>query len=141
MTELRIGDADREAAVRALGEHYAAGRLTKEEYDERAGIAWTAKTNSVLWPLFADLPRPQAGPRPHTASAARRPHNERRGLWLGVGVFPVLVGLIALVVFAGAEEKPPVLILLGIFWLLWAKTSHLARRAERRQRWDGSRRR
>ena len=34
--ELRIGDAEREAAVTALGEHYAAGRLTKEEYDERA---------------------------------------------------------------------------------------------------------
>ena len=34
--ELRIGDDDREAAVTALGEHYAAGRLTKEEYDERA---------------------------------------------------------------------------------------------------------
>ena len=33
--ELRIGDAEREAAVTALGEHYAAGRLTKDEYDER----------------------------------------------------------------------------------------------------------
>ena len=34
--ELRIGDAEREATISALGEHYAAGRLTKEEYDERS---------------------------------------------------------------------------------------------------------
>jgi hypothetical protein len=41
-SEMRIGDAEREAAVTALGEHFAAGRLTKEEYDERSGRAWTA---------------------------------------------------------------------------------------------------
>ena len=31
---LRIGDAEREAAAQALGEHYAVGRLTRDEYDE-----------------------------------------------------------------------------------------------------------
>ena len=61
--ELRIGDDDREAAVTALGEHYAAGRLTKDEYDERAERAWEARTMSALTPLFADLPRPQAPAR------------------------------------------------------------------------------
>jgi hypothetical protein len=135
--ELRIGDAEREAAVAALGEHYAAGRLTKDEYDERAGVAWTAKTNSALWPLFADLPRPQAGPRPAPASAPRRSGHDHRGRWLGVGMAPVLVVLVALVVFT----KLPVLLLLGIFWLLWAKTSFSAsrRRDDRRRddrRWD-----
>ena len=54
--ELRIGDSEREAAVAALGDHYAAGRLTKEEYDERAARAWEARTRSALWPLFSDLP-------------------------------------------------------------------------------------
>ena len=34
MSELRIADADREAAASALGEHYAAGRLDQEEYDD-----------------------------------------------------------------------------------------------------------
>src|SRR4051794_41885231 len=80
--EIRIGDAEREAAVTALGEHYAAGRLTKEEFDERAGIAWTAKTNSTLWPLFADLPRPQAGPRPTQAPS---PGKARAGHPPGLG--------------------------------------------------------
>jgi dihydropyrimidinase len=30
--QLRIGDAERDSAATALGEHYAAGRLTKEEF-------------------------------------------------------------------------------------------------------------
>ena len=56
MAELRIGDADREAAVAELGEHFALGRLTKEEHDERTDAAWSARTRSDLAPLFADLP-------------------------------------------------------------------------------------
>ena len=139
--EIRIGDAEREAAVSALGEHYAAGRLTKEEYDERAGIAWTAKTNSALWPLFADLPRPQAqaAPRPTTASTSRRPRQHHRGGWPGVGMVPVLVGLIAVVLLNKLHVHGGAIILLGIFWLLWAKTTSQARRderRERRERWD-----
>lgn len=135
--EIRIGDAEREAAVTALGEHYAAGRLTKEEFDERAGIAWTAKTNSTLWPLFADLPRPQAGPRP-TASATStsgRARSDYRPAWVKFGLAPVLMAVIALTVITHL----PVLALVGIFWLLWARTTNHSRRAqrwERRRAWD-----
>ena len=64
--ELRIGDQEREGAVTALGEHYAAGRLTKEEYDERAAVAYTAKTESSLRPLFTDLP----GPHPFAVASS-----------------------------------------------------------------------
>jgi hypothetical protein len=62
--ELRISDEEREAAVAALGEHYAAGRLTKDEYDERAAVAFQARTASALRPLFVDLP----GPHPFAAA-------------------------------------------------------------------------
>ncbi len=54
---LRIGDAEREAAVRELGEHYAAGRLDAAEYEERTTAAYAARTADDLTPLFADLPR------------------------------------------------------------------------------------
>lgn len=54
---LRIGDAEREAAVRELGEHYAAGRLDAAEYEERTTAAYAARTADDLAPLFADLPR------------------------------------------------------------------------------------
>ena len=62
--ELRIGDRERDAAVTALGEHYVAGRLTKDEYDERSAVAWRARTNSDLAPLFVDLPALQLPERP-----------------------------------------------------------------------------
>lgn len=56
--DLRIGDAEREAAIGALGEHLSAGRLTMDEYGERSAKATTARTNSQLLELFADLPAP-----------------------------------------------------------------------------------
>lgn len=56
--EMRIGDAERSDAVAALGEHYATGRLTREEYDERSALAWEAQTYADLRPLFGDLPAP-----------------------------------------------------------------------------------
>jgi len=54
--ENRIGDAERDAAIASLGEHYAAGRITQEEFDERSDLALHARTESDLKPLFVDLP-------------------------------------------------------------------------------------
>jgi TM2 domain-containing membrane protein YozV len=54
---VRIGNVEREAAVRELGEHYAAGRLDAVEYEERTSAAYAARTADDLDPLFADLPR------------------------------------------------------------------------------------
>jgi TM2 domain-containing membrane protein YozV len=54
---VRIGHAEREAAVRALGEHYAEGRLDHDEYDQRVAAAYAARTAGDLAPLFKDLPR------------------------------------------------------------------------------------
>jgi TM2 domain-containing membrane protein YozV len=56
---VRIGNAEREAAVRELGDHYAAGRLDGTEYEERTTAAYAARTADDLEPLFADLPREQ----------------------------------------------------------------------------------
>jgi Domain of unknown function (DUF1707)/TM2 domain len=54
---VRIGNAEREAAARELGEHYAAGRLDAGEYEERTTAAYAARTAEDLAPLFGDLPR------------------------------------------------------------------------------------
>jgi hypothetical protein len=116
--ELRVGDAERDAAVAALGEHYAAGRLTKEEYDERADLAWQARTRSQLVPLFADLPRPPAAPRPAPAPAGRPHPHGRRGwsapavllvvlvAFLLVGKPFLLVAIIAGVLFFRHQHAP-----------------------------------
>ena len=56
--DLRIGTAEREDAVRVLGEHMAEGRLALEEYEERTAAALEARTRGDLKPLFNDLPAP-----------------------------------------------------------------------------------
>lgn len=62
---LRIGDAERDQAVAVLSDHFVAGRLTQEEFEERSGQATRARYDNDLAPLFDDLPEPaatQSGP-------------------------------------------------------------------------------
>ncbi|WP_103886925.1 DUF1707 and DUF4190 domain-containing protein [Actinacidiphila yanglinensis] len=56
------GDADRERAVEVLKEAYTEGRLRPEEYDERVGRAYQARTYADLDLLTADIPGPPAAP-------------------------------------------------------------------------------
>lgn len=55
---LRIGDAERDAAATDLGEHYAAGRLTLDELNERLDAVFAARTFGQLSRIMADLPGP-----------------------------------------------------------------------------------
>jgi len=130
--EMRIGDAEREAAIEALGEHYAAGRLTKDEYDERAEQVWAARTSSQLYPMFADLPRPQ-GRRPEPASGSRARPRSRPGWRAGVRLAPVLLGLIALLVLT----RLPWFVVLIVGWIMFAKVSRHWARSRHQQHWDG----
>jgi hypothetical protein len=112
--QLRIGDAERDHAAAALGEHYATGRLSKEEYDERSERVWAARFQSELEPLFADLPSPwkrvparvpTRGRPVRTLPATPR----RRPLPLA----PLLaVGLVTAVILTGMPW-----LLFGLFWL------------------------
>jgi hypothetical protein len=62
---LRVSDADRDAAISELGEHFQAGRLDPAELEDRTGRALRARIGSELDELLADLPpRPQAPARP-----------------------------------------------------------------------------
>ena len=45
---VRIGDADREAIAAQLREHYADGRLTLDELNERLDQTFAAKTKADL---------------------------------------------------------------------------------------------
>lgn len=69
---LRVGTAEREQAAEALGKHFAAGRLDVDEYDERVGRAYAAKTVGELTPLFTDLPTPAPAPVPAPPPLAQR---------------------------------------------------------------------
>jgi hypothetical protein len=78
---LRAGDADRDRTLEALQQHMAAGRLTAEEFHERAGAALAARTLGDLDALLADLP-PLADPLPVPAHPPAEP-SRRRGLLRG----------------------------------------------------------
>jgi hypothetical protein len=56
---IRISDADRERIVERLREHYAVGRLTSDELDERVTAALSAKTYGDLRAVMTDLPEPE----------------------------------------------------------------------------------
>jgi DNA-binding MarR family transcriptional regulator len=53
---VRVGDADRDAAAAALGEHFAQGRLTLDELDARLDATLTAATHGELSLAAWDLP-------------------------------------------------------------------------------------
>jgi DNA-binding PadR family transcriptional regulator len=53
---IRTSEADRERATARLRDHFAEGRLTREELDERVMAALNARTAGDLRRLMADLP-------------------------------------------------------------------------------------
>jgi hypothetical protein len=58
---MRVGDAEREAAAAELREHYASGRLTLEELNERVDKVFAARTRGDLNALMTDLPSARPG--------------------------------------------------------------------------------
>ena len=74
--QMRVSDAERQAVVDRLAEHFADGRLDHAEFDERVGRAMSAKTQ-------ADLNRPVR--RPARAQGRRRAHGSGRAACLPAG--------------------------------------------------------
>jgi hypothetical protein len=62
--DIRVSDADRDQAIAGLSEHFQAGRLTQEEFEERSGRALRARTGNDLAALFTDLPGRDTVPVP-----------------------------------------------------------------------------
>ncbi|MEV6409978.1 DUF1707 domain-containing protein [Kribbella sp. NPDC051718] len=99
---LRIGDAERDRAVEQLSDHFVAGRLTQEEFEERSDQATKARYADEVELLFADLPELESA---HPG----RPRRSRPGPPSPLMfVIPVLmIGLVASAVVLAAP------------WLLW----------------------
>jgi hypothetical protein len=93
---MRASDAEREQTGEALREHYAAGRLSTEEFDQRLDAAYKASTVQALaqlgsfWPVWVlifplvfvlrNIWRPH-GPAPELERVQRKPqrHGRRHG--------------------------------------------------------------
>ena len=93
MDQLRIGDAEREASVAALGEHFAQGRLTREEYDERSDAVWSARTRGDLVPVFADLPRTHGASSEHGTDRRADRRTSPLPPWFSRGLLGPLVAV------------------------------------------------
>jgi Domain of unknown function (DUF1707) len=59
---IRVSDADRDSVTVHLRDHFAAGRITPGELDERLSAALNAKTFGDLRRIMADLPGPVPAP-------------------------------------------------------------------------------
>jgi len=71
--DVRVGDAERDATMTQLREHFVAGRLTFDELTDRIDAALVAKTQRQIDALIADLPRPPKPARPEPAVAVPDP--------------------------------------------------------------------
>lgn len=124
---IRISDADRERVTARLREHFAEGRLTSEELDERITATLNAKTYGELRRVLADLPESepvaaQGGPVPPWAGQPAFVY--RRGPRL----FPlVLIALIFAIALPGAGFVFfAFLKFLLLFWLIAAVAGIIA---------------
>lgn len=113
--DLRIGDAERDATAALLAHHFAAGRLSRSEFDERTEQVLVARTRSQVDHVVVDLPS-TPGERPSTAldaagdaedSPGRAAAQWRRGMlapWMVFSVFFVVLWAVT-----GG----------GYFWPMW----------------------
>src|SRR4051794_13930264 len=63
---VRISDAERNVMVERLRTYCGAGLLTLDEFSDRVGLVFEAKTSTELEQVIADLPVPTGTPVPET---------------------------------------------------------------------------
>jgi hypothetical protein len=100
-TDVRAADADREQVLAELQRHTSAGRLSMDEFSQRAAAVYASRTMGELAALTADLPH---DPNPHAAKPIRRVP------WTVVAVAVAYLGLVA------AVHASPMLSGLGCSW-------------------------
>jgi len=142
--DMRVGDSEREATVTELREHFASGRLTQEEFNERVDEAFAAKTRGDLKSVMRDLPsvRPPV-PAPASSGSGSghdsgfrgsRPHMGVLGAVMSV-LLPLLILFSVLDFGFGLGSGRPIAVV--IFLAALAMVRRLLFR--RRRAWAGPR--
>jgi hypothetical protein len=106
--QLRASDAQRDSAAAEIREHYAAGRLTEDEFTERLDAVYQARTQGELSELRRDLPALVADT---TSDLVERRRKLRGELFqeTGAALVPFFI-CTAIWAFSGAN---------GSFWPIW----------------------
>ncbi len=136
--QLRLSDGERDDAARLLGDHFAAGRLSAQEHDERTTAAFAARTRGELPGLFSDLPG--GSPWRLAPSHVREPSPAR---WTGGRRTPPSIGMPA-VLRVLAAILLVVLVLTQLPWILIGLIAFVVLRgkagsARRPVPWSGAR--
>jgi hypothetical protein len=71
---LRIGDSERQSVAAELREHYAHGRLTLAEFNQRLDAVFAAKTQHDLSRITSDLPHVRPDDVPLPSAGVGRSH-------------------------------------------------------------------
>ncbi len=90
---MRTSTADRERTLDVLKAAFAEGRLTQDEFEQRAGQAFSARTYAELAEITADLPVGPFGiPQPpgHQPPPPSRPMNRLAVASLVIALMPVI---------------------------------------------------
>jgi hypothetical protein len=110
-SQLRVSDQDRERAATEIREHYAAGRLTEDELNERLAAAYAARTEGDLAAIRSDLPALPASRSSELAERrARRNQLQRRLLQQSGGGVTLFTLCTVIWLIDGAK---------GQFWPVW----------------------
>ena len=107
---MRAGDKDRQQVVEQLGKHFAEGRLTVAEFDERAGLAHASTYLDELPALTVDLPH----------ASTPRPRPARHQQWARATALVALLTMLLFwaVVVAVLDGAPVILMALLLFLFL-----------------------
>jgi len=106
--QLRASDAQRDSAAAEIREHYAAGRLTDDEFTERLDAVYQARTQGELRELRRDLPALRINTGAELAERRRRLRGELIQE-TGAALVPFLICTV-IWAFTGAG---------GSFWPIW----------------------
>ena len=117
---IRASDADRERVTARLRDHYAEGRLTSEELDERTSAALQATTFGDLRRVMADLPDPVLTPPGNPGlQPAGTPWLARRR---GPRFLPVLLLVLLFAVLAPGPGGWMLFAFFKLFLIFWLVT-------------------
>ena len=102
---MRTSRAEREQAIEVLKVAFVQDRLTKDEFDVRAGQALTARTYAELAVLTADIPAEptEAQPLRKPARAKARPPMNRRVL-APVSMIPIAATVLGVLLLARPDN-------------------------------------
>jgi hypothetical protein len=110
---IRVGDAERNSAMDALGEHLSSGRIDLDEFGTRSAQVSQARTVADLRAQFVDLPAPHPvlpgpvpaprvesqPPAPRPAAQVGRPDDSRTPAQRMASVAIAASGIIAAILF------------------------------------------